>query len=108
MRVLPDIRMGWWCLNLIVTKDAEYKRRVYNIRMAKPKRPRDPNQLAKLITDLSTGDFSDIDPDAGKNPAAIARGKAGGAKGGTARASALTPERRKEIAKKAAGKRWAR
>ena len=46
--------------------------------MAKPpKRPRDPNQLAKLIVDISTGEVEDIDPDAGKNPkkAANARWK---------------------------------
>lgn len=41
-----------------------------------------------------------------KNPAAVALGKLGGMKGGKARAEKLTPERRKEIAKKAAEKRW--
>jgi general stress protein YciG len=35
-------------------------------------------------------------------------GRKGGKKGGKARATALTPERRKEIAKKAAAKRWAK
>ena len=43
-----------------------------------------------------------------KNPAAVALGKLGGLKGGKARAEKLTPERRKEIAKKAAAKRWNR
>jgi len=33
-------------------------------------------------------------------------GRMGGLKGGVARAAALTPERRKEIAKAAAAKRW--
>ena len=42
--------------------------------------------------------------DDGKDPAAKARG----AKGGKARAAKLSPERRKEIAKKAAAKRWAK
>ena len=28
--------------------------------MAKVKRPRDPNQLAKLMVDIATGDASDI------------------------------------------------
>ncbi len=46
------------------------------------------------------------DPNAGKNPAAVALGKLGGVKGGKARAAALTPERRTEIAKRAATKRW--
>ena len=46
-------------------------------------------------------------PDAGKNPHAVALGRLGGAKGGAARAKALTPERRRAIAKKAAKSRWA-
>jgi hypothetical protein len=41
-----------------------------------------------------------------KNPAAVSLGKLGGKKGGPARAAALSPERRKEIARKAAEKRW--
>ena len=43
-----------------------------------------------------------------KNPAAVALGKLGGMKGGKARAAELSPERRKEIAQKAAKARWAR
>jgi hypothetical protein len=42
----------------------------------------------------------------GKNPAAVALGKLGGAKGGPARAKKLTKEQRSEIAKKAAIARW--
>lgn len=45
-------------------------------------------------------------PDEGKNPAAVALGKLGGAKGGNARAKRLSSRRRKEIAKKAAEARW--
>jgi hypothetical protein len=41
-----------------------------------------------------------------KNPHAQALGKLGGKKGGKARAAKLTPERRAEIAKKAAAARW--
>lgn len=48
------------------------------------------------------------DPNAGKNPAAVALGKLGGAKGGRARADKLSPSRRKLIAKKAAKARWNR
>jgi hypothetical protein len=48
------------------------------------------------------------DKDAGKNPAAVALGKMGGAKGGRARAEALTPAKRKAIARKAAAARWNR
>jgi len=42
----------------------------------------------------------------GKNPAAVALGKLGGAKGGKARAAKLSPAKRKAIAKKAAAARW--
>jgi hypothetical protein len=52
-----------------------------------------------------TGQLLD-DPNAGKNPAAVALGKLGGAKGGAARAAALSPRKRKMIAKKAAAARW--
>ena len=43
-----------------------------------------------------------------KNPAAVALGKLGGAKGGRARAANLSPEERKEIAQRAAAARWAK
>lgn len=76
-------------------------------RSSKPKRPRDPNQLAKKIVDLSVGYTEDENPDYGKNPAAMALGRLGGLKGGKARARALTSERRSEIAKNAAMVRWA-
>jgi hypothetical protein len=46
------------------------------------------------------------DKDAGKNPHAVALGKLGGAKGGKARAEALSPAKRKAIAKAAARTRW--
>lgn len=70
----------------------------------KPKRPRDTNQLAKMIVDLATGEAEEVDPDEGKDAAAVALGK----KGGAARAKSMTPERRAEIARKAAEKRWSR
>lgn len=41
-----------------------------------------------------------------KNPAAVALGRLGGLKGGKARSERLSPERRKEIARKAASSRW--
>jgi hypothetical protein len=46
------------------------------------------------------------DPNAGKDPKAIARGRAGGLKGGRARAMMMGPKMRKRIAKKAAKARW--
>lgn len=66
-----------------------------------PKRPRDPNQLAKLITDIATGESNQSEPtDAAK------RARAAGSKGGPARAKALTPAERSEIASIAAQARW--
>lgn len=41
-----------------------------------------------------------------KNAAAVALGRLGGLKGGKARAAALTPAKRKAIARKAAETRW--
>ena len=46
------------------------------------------------------------DPNAGKNPAAVALGKLGGSKRGAARAAALSPAKRRAIARKAAKARW--
>lgn len=46
------------------------------------------------------------DATAGKNQAAVALGKLGGAKGGKARAAKLSPARRQAIARKAAQARW--
>ena len=73
----------------------------------KPKRPRDTYQLARLITQIATGEADDIKTDDGKNPAAVAHGRKGGRKGGQARAESLTAKERSAIAKKAAKKRWA-
>ena len=53
----------------------------------KPKRPRDANQLAKMIVDISTGNAPAESPAPQKNPAAVALGKLGGVKGGPARAA---------------------
>ncbi len=74
--------------------------------MANPKRPRDSNQLAKSIVDLSTGEAEEENPDEGKDPAAVALGRKGGLKGGKARAAKMTKEERSEAAKKAANARW--
>lgn len=70
----------------------------------KLKRPRDANQLAKLLVDIATGEEPEAMPEeeAPKLTAAVTRGR----KGGKARAGALTPEERSEIARKAAAKRW--
>ncbi len=70
------------------------------------KRPRDVNQLASQIVGEATGEFAPVDPDAGKDPAAVALGRKGGLKGGKARAERMTPEQRSDAAKKAAAARW--
>lgn len=49
---------------------------------------------------------TELESTEGKNPHAVALGRLGGLKGGKARASKLTPEQRKEIAKKGAQARW--
>lgn len=70
------------------------------------KRPRDTNQLAKLIADIATGEVQDAKTDDGKDPAAVSLGRRGGLKGGKARAAKLSAKKRTEIAKKAAKARW--
>ncbi len=75
----------------------------------RPKRPRDPAQLAKLIVDLAVESVDKaVMAPAHTNSATsqAIRGQAGGLKGGPARAQSLTEEQRQEIAKKAADERW--
>lgn len=75
----------------------------------RPKRPRDLNQWAYRMVDIATGGSDDREPtpeEQGKDPAAVKRGKIGGAKGGVVRAAKLSKERRVEIAKTAAKSRW--
>lgn len=71
------------------------------------KRPTDVNELAFQIVGEATGEIEPVDPDAGKDPAAVALGRKGGLKGGKARAARMTPEERSAAAKKAADARWA-
>lgn len=69
------------------------------------KRPRDPNQLGKLIIDIATGQVEDRPPtpeEQGKDPAAAALGR----KGGKARAEKLSAVDRSKAAKAAAAARW--
>jgi hypothetical protein len=74
--------------------------------MAGPKRPRDPNQLAKLMLDIATGEVKDTLSEQKKNPPK--RGRAGGLSGGKARAAKLHPSERRKIAKQAADIRWSK
>ena len=72
------------------------------------KRPRDPAQLAKLMIDIASGEVEDRETESpsGKDAAAVSLGRRGGLKGGVARAAKMTPDRRAEIAAKAAKARW--
>lgn len=76
-------------------------------RSSKPRLP-DPAEMAFGIIQQIAGEVTPaaVAPDNGKNPAAVALGRLGGAKGGKARAEKLTPAKRKAIAKKAAKARW--
>jgi len=68
-------------------------------------RPADVIGAAVKVMRIATGEEEDTPPlDSGKDPAAVSMGKRGGA----ARAAAMTPERRAEIAKRAATGRWNR
>jgi hypothetical protein len=72
--------------------------------LMRPQRPLDANQLGKWIVDLSTGVAEDDHPTVESRATEL--GRKGGLKGGKARAAALTPERRREIAQLAAQTRW--
>ena len=66
------------------------------------KRPADVISNAVHVMRVLTGEADDDAPDDGKDKAAQSMGR----KGGAARAASMTPERRAEIAKAAAAKRW--
>lgn len=68
--------------------------------------PRDVNELARYVLDVTIGEEEKIEPRQ-KNPAAVALAKLGASKGGKARAKSLSAKKRKEIASKAAVARWA-
>jgi len=68
-------------------------------RSSKKRQPQDVNVLAASIVEEATSE-------SGKNPHAVALGRLGGKKGGLARAKKLTPEQRREIARRAAKARW--
>jgi hypothetical protein len=68
------------------------------------KKVADISQLARSIVEQATGEL--LTPLKEKNPAAVSLGRLGGLKGGKARAEKLSAKRRREIAQKAAIKRW--
>ncbi len=66
------------------------------------KRPADVIGTAVKVARIATGEIEEDAGDDGKNKAAQELGR----KGGRARAERLSKERRAEIARKAAAKRW--
>jgi hypothetical protein len=70
----------------------------------RPALPKDPSQRAKALLDMATGESDKPSPP--ELTAAQKFARSGGLKGGKARAESMTPERRAEIAKKAASARW--
>ena len=69
--------------------------------------PKDLNLLAAAIAADTTSESKyPTAPKPEKNPNAVALGRLGGVKGGTARARKLTPDRRRAIAEAAARARW--
>jgi hypothetical protein len=66
----------------------------------------DINEAAFRVFQNALSEVQHEDSAKVKNPAAVALGRLGGLQGGRARASSLTPEKRSEIAKKAAETRW--
>ena len=76
--------------------------------MTKKNKQSDINILAKQILEETTQEKTKEKPVKEKNPAAVSLGRLGGLKGGKARAKKLSPERRNEIAQKAAMARWAK
>ena len=69
----------------------------------RPKRPRDPAQLAKLMIDIASGEVEDQKP---RRSPASEFARQGGLKGGRIRAEKLSPSERRKIAKAAAAARW--
>ncbi len=74
--------------------------------MARLKRPRDPNQLARLVVQIATGEVEDKAPERQRNAKFGALSDLGAAKGGHARAKTLSPRKRRQIASAAARARW--
>ncbi len=67
------------------------------------KRPADAVGAAIKVAKIATGEIEETTDD-GKDRAAVELGR----RGGQARAAKLTPEQRREIAKKAAQARWSK
>lgn len=69
------------------------------------KRPRDLNQLAKLVVDIASGEVEDTVSAQKRAPESV-KGRAGGLKGGRARTAAIPADRAVDIARLGAEARW--
>ena len=69
------------------------------------KRPRDLNQLAKLVVDIASGEVEDTVSAQKRAPESV-KGRAGGLKGGKSRAAVIPPDRMADIARLGAEARW--
>ena len=67
------------------------------------KRPANPIEAGIMVARIAVGD---IEEEYAEQPTPTPNRAKGGKKGGKARAKALTPEERSEIAAKAANARW--
>lgn len=80
-------------------------------RLSKPKRPTDVNQLAHFLVEQTTKDREQPKASPAPTKSEISRimsamGRKGGKKSARARMEKIPPERRREIALKAAKQRW--
>jgi hypothetical protein len=107
--------MAIFSCNSVVYTVVGMPTRASNKNAGRPKRPRDPNLLARSVVEDLIGAKIDGSPLAHpngspdtRNPAAVALSMLGASKGGRARANALSPRKRKVIAKKAAEARWSK
>lgn len=69
------------------------------------KRPRDLNQLAKLVVDIASGEVEDTVSAQKRAPESV-KGRSGGLKGGRTRAALIPPDQASDIARLGAQARW--
>ena len=65
--------------------------------IGKGKRPRDTNQFAKFVVDVTTAQIPEPDPYHGKNSSKVDAGRKGGIKGGKVRAEKMPSASEKRL-----------
>ena len=105
-------KLNVMCIFLGPLTGVAYCNRAMPTRASKPKRPRDPNLLARSVVEDLIGETMEGKPMPPplalhiKNLAAVALSRLGASKGGVARALVLSANQRSKIARKAAKARW--